>query len=95
MNALDRRTFKAPNGDKLDDLNTQKEEAQKLYLAARDKLWEAERALQPLREEVSRHEGKVMNLSCRLNIWWNAYREQGNSPGVKPIPRRPILIVDY
>jgi len=93
---MNRSTFKAPNGDTLNDLNKQKEEAQKLHLAARDKLVEAEQALRPLREEVSRHEAKVMNISCRLNTWWSAYRDADRRSGQPTRVRGPsVLIIDY
>lgn len=64
------------NGDKLDDLEAQYEEAAKAMNEARVKLERAESALQPLREDVRVKESRVFNFQTRISVWWAEYRSK-------------------
>jgi hypothetical protein len=80
MRQSDRNTFKSQNGDLLCGLLRQREDAQAAHALAldkfRSKVIECEHVLRPLRDSVSRHEAKIINLSCRLNTWWNEYKAE-------------------
>lgn len=71
---INRPQFKSRNGDDLTDLIRRRQEATARLDEARAKLKAERLKLRPLEEAESSAESDLMNLSCRLNTWWNEYK---------------------
>ena len=69
-----RHTFKASNGDVLDDLLLRQAEANNRFMKATQIAQDKREELIPLEEEASRAWNEQHNIRCRLNEWWHQFR---------------------
>ena len=69
----DRMTWKCRNGDCLADLIQRKKDLDVALKRTIEKMDEAIKALKPFAEQVASIDNAMMNVSTRLNIWWNEF----------------------
>jgi len=72
-----KNTFQCANGDTLLFLNDALKHIEHLLQKSIERLRVEEAKVKPFQQEVDLNECFANNIRCRLNIWWDEYKDAG------------------